>query len=156
MNELIPILPHFWASDYQSLEDFSWIKKKKITIVIHLSKNRPFIGKGNFEEIRIPVYYNDEMNLEDVNNIIYNYLSDTTAYIYDKIGSQENILLVGEEGKEDIDIFLACYFIRYARVFPNIAVQYVKSKKKNAFLDKSIFIPSLNKFYYEVHKNFSA
>ncbi len=156
MSEIIPILPHLWIADYTALEDLSWLRKKKIHIIFHISKEHPFFAKSDIEELRIPVDYDDNSSLEVMNKNIYECLFDFCQFIHEKMNAQKNILVLGLEGRQDPDVFAAAYFIMYGKVFPSNAINYVKSKKKNAFFERNTFLPALNKFCNELNKNFST
>ena len=140
------VLPHFWIQYYN--ENLIIIKQKNIKNIIHLSKYEPFI-KNNIEEIRIPIEYENE-NLEEQNNIMFQYLFDITDYIHDKIMNNQNILLLGYKDKQDIDTIVVAYYIRYGKLSIHDAILFLKSKKDNIFNPKCLFYFSLNKFHSKI------
>lgn len=144
------VLPHFWIIFYG--ENLNIIKEKKINIIIHLSKFKEFIKKDNIEELRIPIDYNNEQSYEEQNNIMYQQLFDITNYIHDKINNNNNILLIGEIKKQDLDTIIIAYFIRYGKLNIINSILFLKTKKDDIFLPKCFFYPALNKFYNEINK----
>ena len=141
------VLPHFWINYYN--ENYIIIKEKKIKNIIHLSKYEPYIKKLNLDEIRIPLDYEEDDTMEKQNITIYQYLYDVTDYIHNKIVNNEKVMLLGKNGKQDIDIFVIAYLIRFAKINIPRAIFFFKSKKKNIFEPKCLFYFALNKFYYE-------
>jgi len=145
------ILPHFWINYYSKNNNF--IKEKKINYIIHLSKNEPFLKKNNIEEIRIPIDYNNNDSIEDINNIMYQYLYDITDSVHDKILSANNVLIIGYNDKQDIDTIIIAYLIKYGKLTINQSLLFLKTKKNILENDgKIIFYHALNRFYYELNK----
>jgi len=146
------ILPHFWISYYN--ENYSIIKEKRIKNVIHLSKNEKFIKKLDLDEIRIPIDYDEYESMETQNNIIYQHLFDVTDYIHEKIINNENVILFGQYNKQDLDVFIVAYLIRFGKLNIQNSILFLKSKKKDIFDPKCLFFFALNKFYNELNKNY--
>lgn len=146
------ILPHFWISYYK--ENYNIIKEKKIKNVIHLSKYEPFIKKMDLDEIRIPIDYDDEESFEQQNIIIYQHLYDVTDYIHEKIMNNEKVMLLGQCEKQDLDVFVVAYLIRFGKINIQTSTLFLKSKKKDIFEPKCLFYFALNKFYNELNKNY--
>jgi hypothetical protein len=143
------VLPHFWISYYG--EYYNIIKEKKIKNIIHLSKYKPFIKKLDLDEIRIPIDYDDEDSNEKQNIIIYQHLFDVTDYIHQKIMNNEKVLLLGHNEKQDIDVFIIAYFIRFGKMNIQTSIIFLKSKKKYIFEPKCLFFFALNKFHYQLN-----
>ena len=146
------VLPHFWITYYK--ENYNIIKEKKIKNIIHLSKYEPFIKKMDLDEIRIPIDYDDEESMEKQNIIIYQHLFDVTDYIHEKIINNEKVMLLGQFGKQDIDVFVVAYLIRFGKINIQTSISFLKSKKKDIFDPKCLFFFALNKFYNELNKNY--
>ena len=144
------ILPHFWISYFK--EKYNIIIKKKINNVIHLSKYEKFIKKDNIEQIRIPFDYDINDNIEDINNVVYQHLFDITDYIHEKIYNNENILLLGYEDRQDVDVVIIAYFIRFGKMNVQNSINILKSKKKDIFEPKCLFFFALSRFYNELNK----
>jgi len=146
------IIPHFWVTYYK--ENYSIIKEKKIKNIIHLSKNEKFIKKLDLDEIRIPIDYDEEESIEKQNNIIYQHLFDVTDYIHEKIINNEKVMLLGNYNKQDLDVFIVAYLIRFGKLNIQNSILFLKSKKKDIFNPKCLFFFALNKFYNELNKNY--
>jgi hypothetical protein len=146
------ILPHFWVSYYN--ENYNIIKEKKIKNIIHLSKNKKFIKKLDLDEIRIPIDYEEDEPMELQNNMIYQNLFDVTDYIHEKIINNEKVMLLGQNNKQDIDVFIVAYLIRFGKLNIQNSILFLKSKKKNIFYPKCLFFFALNKFYNQLNKNY--
>jgi len=144
------ILPHFWISHYGT--DVFFIKKKKIKNIIHLSKKEPFLKKNDIEEIRIVVDYKEDDSYEQMNNLMFQQLSDITEYIHDKIINNEKVLLIGYHHKQDLDSIIVAYLLKYAKLTIHDAILFLKSKKDDIFSPKCLFYFALNKFYNNLEK----
>lgn len=144
------ILPHFWVTHFN--ESYNIIVKKKINNIIYLSKYEKFIKKDNIEQIRIPFDYDINDNIEDINNVVYQHLFDITDYIHEKIYNNENILLLGYEDRQDVDVVIIAYFIRFGKMNMQNSINILKSKKKDIFEPKCLFFFALNRFYNELNK----
>lgn len=144
------ILPHFWISHYGT--DVFFIKKKKIKNIIHLSKKEPFLKKNDIEEIRIVIDYKEDDSYEQMNNLMFQQLSDITEYIHDKIINNEKILLIGYHHKQDLDSIIVAYLLKYAKLSIHDAILFLKSKKDDIFSPKCLFYFALNKFYNNLEK----
>jgi hypothetical protein len=90
--------------------------------------------------------------LENINNIFYQQLFDITDFIHEKVINNKNILILGYDDRQDIDVIIVAYFIRFGKLNIHDSINILKSKKKNIFNPKCIFFHSLNKFYMEINK----
>lgn len=141
------ILPHFWISD--NVKNKNFILKKKIKVIIILSKNKNFIKNFNEEQIRIPL--EKFCDKDTRNNIIYQHLFDVTSYINDKINNNNKVLLVGNEYDSDIiNFFILAYISRYGKLRPNYSYLFLLSKKNNVNSDFKNYYHILNKFYNQL------
>jgi hypothetical protein len=144
------ILPHFWVTHFN--EKYNIIVKKKINNIIYLSKYEKFVKRDNIEQIRIPFDYDIDGSIDDMNINVYQHLFDITDYIHEKICNNENILLIGYIDRQDIDVVIISYFIRFGKMTLQNAINILKSKKDDIFNPKCLFFSALNKFYNELNK----
>ena len=105
-------------------------------------------------EINIHINYSNEQNYDQMNNTMYDYLFDITEYIHNKIINNESIILITSHNKQDIDVILIAYYIRYGNLTIHESVKFLKTKKDDIFNPKCLFYSALNKFYYELNKNY--
>jgi len=145
---MIEYLPHLWVTEYHTFE-YSFITLKKINIIIHLSKNRDFL-KTDIEQIRIPID-NNNSSIEEKNALIYNHLFDVTDLIHEKILQTNPVLFLCNDVHKEI--FVISYYIRFARVLPREAIEYIESKNKDLTNNILDYNNCLNKFYYQI-RNF--
>lgn len=145
------ILPRFWICYYNE-SYIHLLKEKKIRNILHISKKESFTKMEHLEEIRIPINYNEHDSIEHMNNILFQQLFDITEYIHDKLLTNQKILLIGYDDKQDIDNLITAYLIRYGKLTVKDAILFLRSKKKNIFVPKILFYDSLNKFYEQLNK----
>ena len=98
------------------------------------------------------LYTIDNDNIEDINNVVYQHLFDITDYIHEKIYNNENILLLGYEDRQDVDVVIIAYFIRFGKMNLQNSINILKSKKKDIFEPKCLFFFALSRFYNELNK----
>jgi protein-tyrosine phosphatase len=146
------ILPRFWISYYNDSYVYL-LKEKKIRNILHISKKESFTKMEDLEEIRIPIDYNEHDSIDHMNNILYQQLFDITEYIHDKLLTNQKILLIGYDDKQDIDNLIIAYLIRYGKLTVKDAILFLRSKKNNIFVPKILFYDSLNKFYEQLNRN---
>ena len=146
------ILPRFCICYYNE-SYVHLLKEKKIRNIIHISKKELFTKIEYVEEIRIPIDYNENDSIEHMNNILYQQLFDITEYIHNKLLTNQKILLIGYDYKQDIDNLIIAYLIRYGKLTVKDSILFLRSKKKDIFSPKILFYDSLNKFYEHLNKN---
>jgi hypothetical protein len=145
------ILPHLWINYYTN--NYSCIKEKKIKNIVHLSKISGMFKKLDVEEISIPLDYRDNQTIEEQNNIVYQHLDDVCNYIHEKIMINEKVLLLGYLEKQDIDIFIVAYLMKFGKYKMEDAILSLKTKKNNVFLPKCYFQIALQNFYNDCLNN---
>jgi len=176
---MIEYLPHLWVSEYYTF-DFSFLSSKKIHLILHLSDAFDFY-KTEIEQIRIPLeksnvssdrvsldrvssdrvssvsldrvssVSSDNVSIEEKNALMYNHLFDVTDLIHQRI-TQTNPVLILSNGIQK-ELFVASYFIRFAKVLPRESLEYIQSKKKDLSLEIIEYNNCLNKFYCQI-RNF--
>ncbi len=147
------VLPNLFICSYDQYYDENIIKKKKIKVIIHVSKRKKFLGKEKIEEIRIPIEFDeDDYDLLQINLDLYNYMHDTIEYIYEKLHENKPVLLLGYSHRQEVDILIAGYYIRFGKVTPKLAMHYIRTKKRNVFLPECYYEYCLDKYYEDIHK----
>ncbi len=147
------VLPHFYISPYDLIDESNFIHKKKIKHIIHISKKKKFYNLDKIEEIRIPIEYDeDNYSLEYINLDLYNYLHDTIDYIHEKLRENHSVLVVGYGYRQEIDIVAISYYMKYGRVTPQLGLFFLKTKKRNLFVPECVYEICLEKFYEDLHK----
>jgi hypothetical protein len=145
---MIEYLPHLWVSEYYTFKPSS-LSSKKIQLILHLSSHLDFY-KTNIEQIRIPMDKNDS-SLEEKNALMYNHMFDVTDLIHQKIMQTSPVLILSNSIQKDV--FASAYFIRFAKVLPREAMDFIQSKKKELSMEIIEYNNCLNKFYYQL-RNF--
>jgi len=147
------IVPHLYIGNYESYQEKNIIKKKKIKVIIHISKRKKFLDKEKIEELRIPIEFDEqEYDLEHVNLELYSYLHDMIEFVHEKIKEGKPVLILGYSHKQELDTFACAYYIKYGKVTPKLAIYYLKTKKNNIFLPESIYEYCLEKYYEDQEK----
>jgi hypothetical protein len=144
------VYPNFYIANYENYVEENVIKSKKIKVVIHVGKRKKFIGKEKLEEIRVPIEFNeDDYDLLQINLDLYNYMHDTIEYIHEHLKNNRPVLLLGYGYKQEVDVMVCSFYMRYGKVPPKLAMYYLKTKKKNVFLPECLYEYCLEKYYEE-------
>lgn len=142
------VYPHLFTSTYENYKDLNIIKNKKIKLIIHVSKNKKFVGTDKIEEIRLPIEFDeDNFDFEHINLELYNYIPDMIEYIYKNLKNNRNVLLLGYSHKQEVDILVCGFYMRYGNVTPQLSIYYLKSKKQNIFLPECYYESCLEHYY---------
>ncbi len=142
------VYPHLYTSTYDVYKEQNIIKNKKIKIIIHVSKTKKFVAKDDIEEIRLPIQFNDDdFDFEHINLELYNYIHDIVEFIYTKLKENKNVLLLGFGHKQEVDVLVAAFYIKYGKVTPQLAIYYLKTKKNNIFLPECYYEKCLEHYY---------
>lgn len=140
------ILPHFWIGYYEN-DEFSFIQKKGIRCILHISKHIRFFKNSDIEELHAPIDYDDNQDSFEIQNTaMYQQLADITNYIHERIMDNETVLLMCSIGKQDLETILVAYYIRYAKLSIEHAIEFLKTKMENIFYPKCIFYLALKRF----------
>jgi hypothetical protein len=100
---------------------------------------------------RVSSVSSDNVSIEEKNALMYNHLFDVTDLIHQRI-TQTNPVLILSNGIQK-ELFVASYFIRFAKVLPRESLEYIQSKKKDLSLEIIEYNNCLNKFYCQI-RNF--
>ncbi len=147
------VYPHLYTSTYDVYKELNIIKNKKIKIIIHVSKSKKFVAKDVIEEIRLPIEFNDDdFDFEHINLELYNYIHDIIEFIYTKLKENKNVLLLGFKHKQEVDVLVAAFYIKYGKVTPQLAIYYLRTKKTNIFLPECYYDKCLDYYYQHVSK----
>ncbi len=147
------VYPHLYTSTYETYKDLNIIKNKKIKLIIHVSKSKKFVGTDKIEEIRLPIEFNeDDFDFEEINLELYNYLPDMIEYIYKNLKNNKNVLLLGFSHKQEVDILVSSFYMKYGNVTPQLAMYYLKSKKQNIFLPECYYESCLERYYRFINR----
>ncbi len=145
--------PFLYGSTYDTYFEENVIKNKKIKVIIHVSKRKRFVGKEKIEEIRIPIEFDeDDYDTLQINLDLYNYLQDTIEFIHENLINHRPVLLLGYSYKQEVDIIISAFYMRFGKVPPKLALYYVKTKKRNVFLPECLYEYCLEKYYDDLEK----
>lgn len=128
---------------YIGNEQSSQLYADKFALVVNCSKDIPFSKKCK-QGSRIPI--NDDPS--EINNLL-NYMKNTN--ILEQINSKrlhkQPVLVHCFAGMQRSCAVVACYLIKYYNVTPLDAINFIKSKRKEAFFGGVNFMESLVQFY---------
>ena len=121
----IEILPNLWIGNSEILKI---INKLNIDNIINCTKDLHFIGKHTQYKTDI------KNNLEKYEIIkMYEYLNETSDFIYSKLINHKSILVVCENGNQKSATIIAAYIIKYGHMNITNTIHSIRTKHVSAF-----------------------
>jgi len=131
----IEILPSLWIGNYETLKHKD---RLNIDYIINCTKDLHFLGKSNNYKSDIKI------NLEKYEIIkMYEYLIETTEFIYKKIMNNNSVLVVCQSGNQLSPTVITAFIIKYGRLNINTIIKSLRTKHKTAFFPSIDFKNSL-------------
>jgi len=131
----IEILPNLWIGNYEALKNK---EKLNVDYIINCSKDLHFLGKHNQYKMEF------KNNLEKYEIIkMYEYLNETSEFIYKKIHHDNSVLVVCEDGNQKSPTIIASYIIKYGNLNLNSTIKSLRTKHETAFFPNIEFKNSL-------------
>jgi protein-tyrosine phosphatase len=136
MNSYDQIINDLYIGNKNSLDFY-----KKFSLIVNCTKNDVKFPPNCTNCIRIPV---DDTPDESEN--LFNLINSTN--ILQKIHTCSGPVLVHcHAGRQRSCAVVACYLVRYYNMTPIQAVEYIKSKRREAFFGSINFATTINKIY---------
>ena len=121
----IEILPNLWIGNQETLKHTD---RLNIDYIINCTKDLHFLGNSNNYKSDI------KTNLEKYEIIkMYEYLIETTEFIYKKIMNNKSVLVVCQSGNQMSPTVITAYIIKYGHLSLNIIIKSLRTKHKTAF-----------------------
>ena len=134
----LEILPGLWLSNKFDNFNKNFLKNKNINCIFSTK-----MIKTNYEFIYIPFNLNTNDNINELNKLFVEYISDFISFINKKLKQFKNILLYCDDGNHICPSIIAAYIIKYGFILPDKTIRYIQYKSKYAFTDEPLFYPSL-------------
>ena len=134
----IEIIPNLWIGNNDILK---YKDKLNVDFIINCSKDLHFLGKHTQYKLDI------KNNLEKYEIIkMYEYLNETTEFIFKKLNKNKIILVVCENGNQKSCAIITAYLIKYGKLSLNNSIKSLRTKHNTAFYPSIDYINSLNMF----------
>ena len=148
------VLPNVWIGDKKASESSKFFSNANIQSVLNMTPTIDNVFRQNdgIEYLRIPVY--DSVGKRDVNKM-YAYFPVICEFIFkNTVIEKKNILVHCAAGKQRSATAVAAYLVKYYRMTPYEAMQYLLKHKPNVFHygDSVNFAKSLNKWYEKINR----
>ena len=145
----VEVLPKIYLGDTRAAYSKSFLDKVAIGAVLNMTPNleNMFREVETFEYMRIPVY--DSHGKRDCNKM-YQYFPAVTEFIYkNTVMEGKNILVHCALGRQRSCAAVAAYLIRFYKMTPMEAMEYIVKRKPDAFHwgQCANFAKSLNRWY---------
>ncbi len=116
---------------------------EKFNLIVNCTTN--VYIKTSVNTIRIPIY-DDPYDT----NLFLQLLDDTNVLekIHTSINNKEPVLVHCYAGQQRSCALVACYLIKYKNMTPDTAINYIKQKRRVAFIGNVTFISAIVHFFY--------
>ena len=118
------IVPHLYLSNYQDAKSVPWD-----FFVINCTKDLPMVNSKYGTRLAV----NDDLRKESIDTMRTN-IPVLVRYIDDHVSNGQNVLVHCFAGQQRSAAVVAAYLIKKKGMTPDEAVEYVRSKKPDAFL----------------------
>jgi len=146
------IIPGLWAGDQEDACSYFFLSEKKIQIILNCTTDIGFLpSEINIEKKRFAV--EDNQSYQD-NQKMYKNLDHIVEYLHKALNQNQNILVHCHNGKQRSPTIIAAYFIRYAQVNSEQAINYLRSKIPGAFYPKPNFDYALEQYNKDMKKKY--
>ena len=128
----------------------SQLYSDKFALIVNCSKDIPFSLKSR-QKIRIPI--NDDPS--EMNTLL-NYMKNTDVLqkIHYNVTHKNPVLVHCHAGMQRSCAVVACYLIKYYKnITPQLAIEYIRSKRNVAFFGGVNFLRTLEMFYASQRRN---
>jgi protein tyrosine phosphatase len=127
-----------YLGNIHSLED-----QGKFDLIVNCTKHIPLATK-TYETIRIAV---DDHPSECANMIKYITQTNVLKKIHDYRMANRPVLVHCHAGMQRSAAIIACYLIKYYKMTPDEAIQFIKSKRPIAFYQQANFMDAIQHVY---------
>jgi protein-tyrosine phosphatase len=116
---------------------------EKFNLIVNCTTN--VYIKTSVNTIRIPIY-DDPYDT----NLFLQLLDDTNVLekIHTSINNKEPVLVHCYAGQQRSCALVACYLIKYKNMTPDTAINYIKQKRRVAFIGNVTLISAIVHFFY--------
>ncbi len=124
------ILPNLYIGNIDGAKNLSFLKDKKIKVIINCTKKIPNYYETQFEYYRIPV---DDSLLEEDIDLMKGYLSEYVSIIDKSLNSNKPVFVHCYAGRQRSACLIAAYLIFKYKFSINKAYKFIINKRREAF-----------------------
>lgn len=152
-NDADEIIPGIFLGSQYAAEDYPFLKKKGITVVINASNHIPNYHKSKgITYVRVPV--DDSLKNYDINKMTayLPYIVEVLRFFHHT--QKKNVLIHCAAGVQRSAVIVASYLVKYYKKTPMSAIRYIITKRPIAFHNgQSLnFIDSLKNFHTNIKR----
>lgn len=152
-NDADMIIPGLFLGSQDAAEDYNFLKKHNISVVINASNHIPcFHRSKKITYIRVPV--DDSLKNYDINKMTayLPYIIETLRFFHHTM--KRNVLVHCAAGVQRSAIIVASYLVKYYNKTPMGAIKFIIKRRPIAFHNgQSLnFIDSLNNFHNNIKR----
>lgn len=137
------IINHLYVGSLNSFET-----KNDFSLIVNCTKNEKISGQNNINFIRIPI--NDDPYESDKMLMLINELS-VIDIIHKTLLNNNDVLIHCSAGMQRSCALCACYLIKYHKMKPLEAIDYIKSKRPVAFFGNVNLLSTIEQFYFRAN-----
>ena len=123
----------------------------KFAMIINCTPNSQIaLPKDHKNAMRIPI--NDEPK-DSIKFLSLIYETDVIDLMHNSLINKEPVLVHCFSGVQRSCALVACYLIKYYKMTPSIAIQYIKEKRPISFFGRITLIKAIEQFYEDLQEN---
>lgn len=143
-NDADQILPHLWLGNSNSSQNYDFIQRNRIHVIINCSKDLPFLPINTTYKYRIPVHDNLE---HDELVAMGKWIPKILPVIERYYQGDSNILIHCAAGMQRSAIITLCFLCYHFKCDPKSAFLYMRKKRPIVFRPYMNFALSFRMYY---------
>jgi dual specificity phosphatase 12 len=142
------ILPGLWLGNINAATDTAWLSEKGIQCVFNCTKELPFTPSIP-RQYRVPV--DDNLQPSEIRNLeLWSFEIVQKMSLEYRTG--QPMLIHCAAGRQRSAACVAMFLIAQRNINPLAAIQYIRSKRPEAFFPSANFMPAIEGFYRVLQK----
>ena len=134
------IIEHLYLANEKSIKNKELLREYNIKAILNSAKEIPCYFEEDIEYFHIPVLDSDDM---EENNKFFKYLEHATHYIKHYLDQNVNVVVHCKQAIQRSPAVIAAYLIKYFKLSMKEAMEFIKTKRPEAFFYQSNFESAL-------------
>lgn len=134
------IIDRLYLADQKSIKNKELLQDYKIQAVLNCAKEIPCYFEEELEYFHIPVLDSDDM---EENNKFFKYLEYATQFIKHYLDEDVNVVVHCKQAIQRSPAVIAAYLMKYFKLSMKEAMEFIKTKRPEAFFYQSNFETAL-------------
>lgn len=139
------IIPGIYIGNAKASQNPLTIQQNKINMVVNCTKDIPFL---EWIPYKIRLAINDDRNPKEI-QAFQKDIDQVVGYMYDHMTNGNTVLVHCRAGIQRSASVVSAFLMKYSEMNIQQSVEFIQSKRKQAFFGGINFYPALSYYYYE-------